>query len=1032
MSTFYLFVEIHDVRQIQKIKPAFIGSVERNLLSLLESRGLVPVHSEAGLYFLVFHHTQTPSLAELIDASFSAHRFLITHRDDLTGFLLYLHVSEDADHEAVLRTVRSRVLSVDIEEPLILSDEAATVLENFVRVQRNRGFWIAEDQAFQEPSLLGEAATFCRHPVISKPLQAAVEQFWDDDWEPGILLVHGPRLSGKRHNFLHVVEGLVGAGLSDPYLDVFPGSRRRGPYAPLLNSASRWNLSEVPIHLSRHERSSWDERHGLLESILGSADPRFCPDTFERDLQILYGLLVQSFVRRMDNLLLPAFMACDAVQSYSSGTLEVLAMLFKQFLPSHVFMPVLLSEKPYLPPELRDFPYRKLRVPTLSDAKIQDMSSQFVTGTVASHRSTVAIREESGGRIGSIFYLFYNLRRGAESSADLPEGTSAHTAETERAGDSSSDSEILRSGQVPPALLQPWLLISGLNAIEQTVLYAAMLSWEVIDGDRLAEILGDFDIPTARVREVISSLSSMGLTRTETCPCPTMPELEQPLHVLLDRRAEEIRSFLARKLYAQWKAGELGLSRVLFDIVRGVIPPGDDIVLFRSLVRSLLDRRQLPEAFDLLYPNCPYDLSAHRKRAEDELSAAVVATVLGLRLRLALLAGDRHGADGVYGEAGEIAAEPVSVELGDMFLQVARYAGAHADQASAQNLIKRAILIYQDAGDRRGLSAAHTEFGLVMLAGEQLADAREYFSIAAKNVDPGDFIYEYVRASTLEIVGMFVYGALTRVNEHVGRLSDLAEKAGMREWTLLHRFIRARSLFEFGRYEEAGRDLEHALTLAQVYQNGAAYSVLLAWLARCLAYTRRPQRAIETLEGLAVRRETLFFRAEAYILEEKFAQALPLLEDAISFADSGAGRTDEVAQWTDGFSDLEDLAVGGVGSGGVLLHMVKAFHGYALARDGHRIEGIAELHRLTREERVSPLDPYNHLYYYLYGTILPDARETNRDPSFEDRLTVLGKAVRNLQERLGRMEQYADNISYQRQNLWNRLLFDEARAHNLL
>ena len=93
-------------------------------------------------------------------------------------------------------------------------------------------------------------------------------------------------------------------------------------------------------------------------------------------------------------------------------------------------------------------------------------------------------------------------------------------------------------------------------------------------------------------------------------------------------------------------------------------------------------------------------------------------------------------------------------------------------------------------------------------------------------------------------------------------------------------------------------------------------------------------------------------------------------------------------------------------------------------------EGISEMHRLTREERLPAIDPYYHLYNYLYSAILPDDRDRNR--MFEDRLTILGKAVKRMQERLTRNDSYEDKISYQRHNFWNKMLFEDARAHNLL
>jgi hypothetical protein len=50
----------------------------------------------------------------------------------------------------------------------------------------------------------------------------------------------------------------------------------------------------------------------------------------------------------------------------------------------------------------------------------------------------------------------------------------------------------------------------------------------------------------------------------------------------------------------------------------------------------------------------------------------------------------------------------------------------------------------------------------------------------------------------------------------------------------------------------------------------------------------------------------------------------------------------------------------------------------------------------------------------------------------DDPLTVLGKSVKNLRERTGRIDEYGHKTDYLHRNYWNRRLMDTAKAHNLL
>jgi hypothetical protein len=112
----------------------------------------------------------------------------------------------------------------------------------------------------------------------------------------------------------------------------------------------------------------------------------------------------------------------------------------------------------------------------------------------------------------------------------------------------------------------------------------------------------------------------------------------------------------------------------------------------------------------------------------------------------------------------------------------------------------------------------------------------------------------------------------------------------------------------------------------------------------------------------------------------------------------------------------------------VLSNLVTAFRGYLMARVGRLEASMAEVHNLTRQQHLSPLDPYRRLYFYFYSLILADAGPDRLD----EPVTVLGKSVKHLRERTGHIDEYAHKTDFLHKSYWNKQLLEAAKGHNLL
>ena len=84
--------------------------------------------------------------------------------------------------------------------------------------------------------------------------------------------------------------------------------------------------------------------------------------------------------------------------------------------------------------------------------------------------------------------------------------------------------------------------------------------------------------------------------------------------------------------------------------------------------------------------------------------------------------------------------------------------------------------------------------------------------------------------------------------------------------------------------------------------------------------------------------------------------------------------------------------------------------------------------RLTREDRLSEIDPNNGYYYYLHALTFPEYSGAEA----VDRLTLLSKALRHIQQTASHIDNPKHRQMYLSDNYWNSGLMNEGRAHKLI
>jgi hypothetical protein len=77
--------------------------------------------------------------------------------------------------------------------------------------------------------------------------------------------------------------------------------------------------------------------------------------------------------------------------------------------------------------------------------------------------------------------------------------------------------------------------------------------------------------------------------------------------------------------------------------------------------------------------------------------------------------------------------------------------------------------------------------------------------------------------------------------------------------------------------------------------------------------------------------------------------------------------------------------------------------------------------------RPADNDPASPFYTFLYADALPEESGGEAD----DKVTVLGKSLKGLQERASRIDGSADRAGFLSRNRWNRAIMEEARNRRL-
>lgn len=543
------------------------------------------------------------------------------------------------------------------------------------------------------------------------------------------------------------------------------------------------------------------------------------------------------------------------------------------------------------------------------------------------------------------------------------------------------------------------------------IAYALWLSNALFAPGALAETFAALRKPRAALSLALSRLAELGVVDDASNPRIDIPEFASFAEASLGARAQVVRGVIRDRLLASVLSKRIANS---YESAARFVELGgesDADRLLDAIVDGII--RGETEAVSRALADGSFSSVAGSDRAD--------ALAFIFRTRNALMTGDEAEARAVF-SAPQPERFPNPRYRAYALLDRASFAFS-ADQLDSAALslaaadAKNALLLLQGNQSDRGLSRAYRLLGETELARSRIAEAVDYFGFAAESAERSGERYEALLSAVNGACTQFLIGNLSKAErcavEAEQRAGDIYQN-GWRSWA---RFMQGRVRFSIGRYDSA------AETFASLTDEEESASLFKNWRDRALSFGDSSIGA-SFLEHSGDRD---FFLVEAAFIQGAYAEAVQRADLYLSSIEAPRFRNAERLDWSSGFAQIEDRAIGRDGGDRVCRRLARVYRAFSLANSGRAEEAVSDLHLLAKEEPISELDPYDAFYFWALASALKASGTPTVDWS-----TVLSIAFKRLQRRASRIDDAETKRSFISANRWNGALYADAKSINLI
>ncbi len=980
---YYILLDIYHLDQLRIIEPQVISNIDASLREIAQLHGMEEEENSHG-YFFYNMRRESGDYMPVINCAFSIKESLVEYEEELPGYSLILEAENNDGYrefqlEKLVGMVRER-------NGIYLGPKAENLLSRFLIGERFYGLWKIIDRKERTDQDLGTANEFVNHNSILSRIIDQIEPWINGELPPGELRIYGDAYDGVHLLARMLLHRLFSADAFGKiaYIVIDNGDF----YSALLRSIDVDEMDWVEKELApgeaelfrrkRHSLFQYSARPDLMEyPSLGAEEP-------ENDLLLALQMYFRAFSRWSENRGNSAAACVVFERSLEDQEREFLNSIIGDCRMHTSIFWILCGTADIMAGGGERLDGREVKLELYDHTAV---AGAFEGNCAQSGSAEPAyLHSASGGKALPLYLFLLDCQYFSELRPEKLKNNSSLK---------SHEALVRRS-------------IERLDEENRELLFILQSASTVMDRKNLEEFLILRGISLLRIRELVKNLQGLGLMYFDQVHTPVFNYLIPDLSLVYSdvrRQIHEslIQFILQKKLY---RSLDYGMFALLSSLSRSAM-------MTRLCARLCIHKIQARQ-----YAFVEKILPLLNNHKEGNHAQSLVRAYMDLE-KDAL-------------EERRLVQEPLEHDywFAEWNLLAAQYHTFKRNQNAALKASKSAIIAFQGLEDDYGLSLSNILFGYLLLRQRNHNDAVKYFSIAKRTIYSADKNLAAILADLLPSLSDFIEGKYSEVRKMLEGRDGLMAKldcSGIDSWHIAVSFLLARTYFSLGLYEGSSSVLSQTLNYMRHQRYSEIIPIVQCWIARNMVYSGKIKLGMEVLDRFRERVEAGIFLAEAYILTGEFDYALETIRKPRSHVEE-AFPIHGLLPWNSGFSWMEDLFVADAEEDGVLSNFAHGIEAYAMGMSGDIEESIQRFYWLNRQKKLPSSDPHLSMMLFWYSQIL----EKTNSREHEDRLTLLGRAVKALQERSSRIAEPSDKREFLKNVKWNRELLEKAKRNNLV
>ena len=961
----YIVIEINGFNQLKKVNKNLISQILKYMDTSLNT-------DECSLIFQkndIFIYTCPPegqNLNSLFVNTINLFKFLELNKNDLYGYNIFISQSSKDYSEEQIMLLIHKIFLIKDDESYYVSNGIYSLFKGFAEFALNDKFYkLTSYNAESHGDGDNIVKFFSKRENIDQYFETIIP-FINSDKKGYVFFYSEKKYEASILSFC--IAGLLqGKTLNVPWLYISPDRSDISFISSLLNGMDTVFINKVADYLVEPELSIWgDNIHFLHQSN--------CMITDE-DAIILFRIYLKAYSRKMKELLLPPIVFILNTDDFKDVTLNYVASVLEDLYIDLDLLPVLFSTEEDIPVFFDGFHGKKKKIePWVLQGKDSSINN--------------SLPEESIGLSPILFYQTTRLliKRKEVYYTDNP------------------SIELLKElGHSTKKFLLIYTLLFDLCSKDNIISYlSANLSDKV------------------RNEQIFKDLVNTGFIYPDPIPKPVYFDIDKKLAYTYTQDDKQLFEKIVEELKLQSEISEILLYEKIANIYKKLnLPIKEADYLLRAV--KLLIVSGLTEKASVFFERISFILRGNIKNSKDiELMQSI------LFLKAAIYDNKDDFAEEVYLRLNKMNSKNLVISS-EKKIVFSEYLYSMFEYDKALQIAKFALIDVQDFGNSILTADVNINLACIMMGLERIEESKDYFKIAKETIGTN---INLITINTHQAVVNFIYGNFSESLRFVNESRVICKNTGRRDWELFGLFLKGRLFFELGDYREAIVVFTDGLNQCDLYFDGENKELFNIWLGRCWIYLKELKYGLNILKDYEMYSEALYFASEGLFFQEEQNSALKKIESAFEIERDRVRYfcSSNIVSWESGYDLIEDRSLIKEGSHGVLFQLIRAFKAFLVAKNGQYEEGRVELVRLTREDRLSEIDPNNGYYFYLHALTFPEYSGAEAI----DRLTLLSKALRHIQQTASHIDNPKHRQMYLSHNYWNSGLMNEGRAHKLI